>query len=47
MIMVSQIILQELQQQNENALGEVRTCQNLHFDKYVSPFDLKINRILY
>ena len=29
---------------NENALGEVRICRNLHFDKYVSPISLEINK---
>ena len=36
-----------IQQSNENALGEVGTYQNLHFDKNVSPIGLKINRDLY
>ena len=31
---------------NQNALKEMRTCHNLHFDKYVSPIGLKINRVL-
>ena len=32
---------------NENAHGEVQTCQNLHFHECIYSIGLKINRVLY
>ena len=37
--------VRKLDSWNENALGEVWTCQNLHFDKCVCSIGLKINKL--